>query len=100
MTTYFDAFDNKLHDTGVDAETSKRCRYCECADALAGTPPAAECTGLSAQWCPACGDCACGPRYEGGRDGGERTLSDDGCPLHSAASRHALADAIAATGGR
>ena len=25
------------HDTGIDAETLKRCRHCECADAIAAT---------------------------------------------------------------
>lgn len=52
-------------------------------------PLDAGCTGSSARWCPVCGDCACGPRYEGAGADGERTLDDDGCPLHGASSQHA-----------
>lgn len=58
-------------------------------------PPAEdprECTGVTAQWCPRCGDCKCGPRYEGDPDG-PRTLSDDGCPLHAPSSLHGEAPA-------
>lgn len=51
--------------------------------------PSLACTGSSARWCPVCGDCACGPRYEGDGADGERTLDDDGCPLHGASSAHA-----------
>lgn len=38
-----------------------------------------ECTGISAGWCPLCGDCTC-------RD--PENLNGDDCPLHSAASPH------------
>lgn len=51
--------------------------------------PSLACTGSSARWCPVCGDCACGPRYGGDGADGERTLDDDGCPLHGASSAHA-----------
>lgn len=51
--------------------------------------PSLACTGSSARWCPVCGDCACGPRYEGDGADGERTLDDAGCPLHGASSTHA-----------
>lgn len=54
--------------------------------------PNADCTGNSAGWCPVCGDCTCGPRYEGDPDG-ERTLNDDRCPLHAPSSPHAMGDA-------
>jgi uncharacterized protein (TIGR02996 family) len=39
-----------------------------------------QCTGLSASWCPNCGDCSCRDR--------EESMSDEGCPLHAPASRH------------
>lgn len=42
------------------------------------------CTGLTASWCPLCGDCTC-PRDTSA----ERTLTDDGCPLHAFWSDHA-----------
>ena len=51
--------------------------------------PSLECTGASARWCPVCGDCTCGPRYEGAGADEERTLDDDGCPLHGASPQHA-----------
>jgi hypothetical protein len=35
------------------------------------------CTGLSARWCPRCGDCTCGSY-----------IVTTTCPLHSASSRH------------
>lgn len=40
------------------------------------------CTGLTARWCPVCGNCTCAD----GKD-----LDDDTCPLHGGASRHAQA---------
>lgn len=39
------------------------------------------CTGVSASWCPRCGDCTC-RNVDESRD-------DEDCPLHSATSRHA-----------
>lgn len=39
------------------------------------------CTGLTARWCPICGDCCC---RENASD-----LDDPDCPLHGAFSRHA-----------
>lgn len=55
------------------------------------TPMAASkavgCTGTTATWCPVCGDCSCGPRFEGDPDG-ERTLCDERCPLHASTSPH------------
>ena len=41
-------------------------------------PKPPPCTGISAQWCPRCGDCSC-PE-------GERSSFD--CPLHSPSSPH------------
>lgn len=38
------------------------------------------CTGVSASWCPVCGDCLC-------RNPADK--NDDGCPLHDASSPHA-----------
>lgn len=38
-----------------------------------------ECTGVSATWCPICGDCTCAD---------EADLNDDDCPLHSDESKH------------
>jgi hypothetical protein len=38
------------------------------------------CTGLSARWCPRCGNCTC-------RDP-EGSLDDWDCPLHGEFSRH------------
>ena len=40
------------------------------------------CTGVSASWCPRCGDCAC-PRFAG-----ERQEEDPCCPLHGRDSNH------------
>jgi hypothetical protein len=37
------------------------------------------CTGISAGWCPVCGDCVC-------KD--ELDKNDEACPLHSESSRH------------
>lgn len=45
-----------------------------------------ECTGLSASWCPRCGDCAC-PRDDEGELLGD--MNDRGCPLHAPDSTHA-----------
>lgn len=42
------------------------------------------CTGLTAIWCPACGDCTC----ERLRNG-EPCLNFEHCPLHSVHSTHA-----------
>ncbi len=42
------------------------------------------CTGLSAFWCPRCGDCTC----ERARDG-ECCFDGKDCPLHREDSRHA-----------
>lgn len=39
------------------------------------------CTGVSARWCPVCGDCTC-PEPE-------RSMDSERCPLHSRASPHA-----------
>lgn len=47
-------------------------------------PGGESCTGLSARWCPRCGDCKCPPLHEGG----ERTLDDPRCPLHAPSSPH------------
>lgn len=45
---------------------------------------APDCTGLSAQWCPNHGTCACPDR--------EEAMDDPKCPLHSRTSSHAEAD--------
>lgn len=45
-----------------------------------------ECSSLSADWCPNCGDCTCPDP--------EQSKSDDACPLHSADSKHRCLDAI------
>lgn len=58
---------------------------CECAKLRPEELKAAhspQCTGVSAHWCPVCGDCTCKKP--------EDSLSDDGCPLHDIASKHAL----------
>lgn len=46
-----------------------------------------ECTGISARWCPRCGDCTCGPWPEDDPD--EWDIHHDGCPLHGLSSTHA-----------
>ena len=51
------------------------------AEALALTAAPPECTGLSAGWCPNCGDCTCPDRAE--------AMDTEACPLHGPASRHA-----------
>lgn len=38
------------------------------------------CTGVSANWCPKCGDCVC-------KDAGDKNDAD--CPLHAECSKHA-----------
>ncbi|MCA1833013.1 MAG: hypothetical protein ABR520_11125 [Mycobacteriales bacterium] len=40
------------------------------------------CNGLTARWCPRCGDCSCG-------EGEAVELNDPGCPLHAPGSKHA-----------
>lgn len=40
-----------------------------------------QCTGVSAVWCPVCGDCTCPDR--------EHSMDDLNCPLHGERSRHA-----------
>ncbi len=42
------------------------------------------CTGLSAFWCPVCGDCVCERLPDG-----DCSFDGDDCPLHSATSAHA-----------
>lgn len=51
------------------------------ADALRpdAAPVAPECTGVSAGWCPRCGDCTCP----------DRSHSTPSCPLHGTQSQHA-----------
>lgn len=52
--------------------------------------PKVECTGISASWCPVCGDCTC-PRDEDGgcmQDGFD-VVEDSECPLHGMQSTHA-----------
>ena len=43
----------------------------------------AHCTGISAGWCPVCGDCTC-PRD----DTDTREEQSDNCPLHGTVSSH------------
>ncbi len=43
------------------------------------------CTGMSASWCPHCGDCSC----ERGEDN-ERIAIDSDCLLHGTGSTHAV----------
>lgn len=54
------------------------------------------CTGVSARWCPLCGDCTCPFDERHGWGAGvfpsvddEREPYDDECPLHGVASQHA-----------
>ena len=49
------------------------------------------CTGVSASWCPVCGDCRCREP--------ETRKDDPGCPLHSPRSRHAGDDSLMALMG-
>ena len=42
------------------------------------------CTGLSAFWCPRCGDCTCERAHDG-----DCCFDDRNCPLHGHASHHA-----------
>lgn len=39
------------------------------------------CTGLTARWCPRCGDCSCEPY--------PADMNDPSCPLHAISSEHA-----------
>ena len=39
-----------------------------------------QCTGITAVWCPVCGDCTCKDRCN---------LNDNDCPLHGVSSEHA-----------
>lgn len=51
--------------------------------AEAPPPPNADsCTGLSAVWCPNCGDCSCPTER------GERSFSGERCLLHGTSSQH------------
>lgn len=43
------------------------------------------CTGISAAWCPLCGDCICRDEEGNAPDG----LDHPDCPLHAFASPHA-----------
>ena len=72
-----------------DGRPHNSCPACEI-ELAAGTPAAVAaeprqgpvaCTGLTARWCPRCGDCACG--------GEDADLNGADCPLHSSASPHA-----------
>lgn len=44
------------------------------------------CTGLTASWCPRCGDCTC-PRRE---SDGDCRFDTPGCPLHDPSSPHPI----------
>ena len=44
------------------------------------------CTGLTAFWCPNCGDCTC-PRTD---DGDVPEMSHDSCPLHARGTNHPI----------
>ena len=47
------------------------------------------CTGLTAIWCPICGDCTCAKLSSG-----EPCLDSDHCPLHSVHATHAVTVAL------
>ncbi len=49
-------------------------------------PDQSDCTGISASWCPVCGDCSCSDR--------EESMNDAGCPLHETMSRHSGDDSL------
>lgn len=51
-----------------------------------------DCTGVTARWCPNCGDCEC-ERDEEGFHLGHPGVDEDGndCPLHGEHSKHAEA---------
>lgn len=51
-------------------------------------PEEPTCTGLTAFWCPVCGDCTC-ERSESGDCEFQGDAAVPRCPLHSSASRHA-----------
>lgn len=62
----------------MDATERARLRaLCEAAT------PGPECTGISARWCPRCGDCTC----PGDPDRGD-PMDDPRCPLHASSSPH------------
>lgn len=62
----------------MDAKERARLRaLCEAAT------PGPECTGITAMWCPRCGDCTC----PGDPDRGD-PMDDPRCPLHAANSPH------------
>jgi hypothetical protein len=42
------------------------------------------CTGLSAFWCPNCGDCTCQRAHDG-----DCCFDNEACPLHGKRSHHA-----------
>ena len=51
------------------------------------------CTGVSASWCPVCGDCACPVDDRGEHvstlNPGDYGKDDPACPLHARSSKHA-----------
>lgn|SRR5690606_30061094 len=51
---------------------------------MTNSATAATCTGLTAFWCPRCGDCTCARPPDG-----DCCFDAQGCPLHGTASRHA-----------
>lgn len=59
-------------------------RLCEAVLAWLDRRDYGDCTGLSASWCPVCGDCTC-------RDPPE-SRNDAECPLHGDRSKHAMHD--------
>lgn len=66
-------------------ETTSGYRRSELLWRPAETPPlpnAEPCTGLSAVWCPNCGDCSCPTEH------GERSSSGESCLLHGTSSQH------------
>lgn len=72
-------FADWLDEHGDDPDRAEFIR-CQCWLATHGY---AECTGVSANWCPVCGDCIC--------ENPEQSMSDICCPLHSEHSWHAFA---------
>lgn len=89
---------NRYHSPGCicDAIGRGSCSKCDRGDAvvdaldalpLDGDGGAPDCTGITAQWCPRCGDCTCPLLHEGNVEGG-RTLNDPKCPLHAPSSPH------------
>ena len=53
------------------------------------------CTGMTATWCPRCGDCSC--PYINGQPEQGRTLNDPTCQLHAPSSPHAEVQRAAQT---